>query len=49
MEYETVQDVLDEQPNLALLKQLGKLRTAITTASRQLNAKDVAVIPRATV
>lgn len=42
VEYETVQDVLDEQPNLALLKQLGKLRTAIT-ASEQLNAKDVAI------
>ena len=30
IEYETVQDVLDEQPNLELLKQLGSLRTAIT-------------------
>lgn len=30
VEYENPQDVLDEMPNLALLKQLGKIRTAIT-------------------
>lgn len=42
VEYETVQDVLDEQPNLALLKQLGALRTAIT-ASEQVASKDVAI------
>ena len=33
VEYESVQDVLDEQPNLELLKQLGQLRTAITAQS----------------
>ncbi len=33
MEYESVQDVLNEQPNLELLKQLGQLRTAITAQS----------------
>lgn len=32
VEYESVQDVLDEQPNLELLKQLGQLRTALTAA-----------------
>ena len=31
VEYESVQDVLDEQPDMNLLKALGK-RTAITTA-----------------
>ncbi len=30
---QSVQDVLDEQPNLELLKQLGQLRTAITAQS----------------
>ena len=40
IEYETVQDVLDEQPNLALLKQLGKIRTAITSDAHSL---DVAI------
>lgn len=30
VEYESVQDVLDETPDLELLKQLGQLRTAIT-------------------
>lgn len=30
VEYESVQDVLDEQPDMSLLKTLGKLRTAIT-------------------
>lgn len=30
VEYENPQDVLDEKPNLQLLKQLGKMRTAIT-------------------
>lgn len=33
VEYESVQDVLNEQPNLELLKQLGQLRTAITAQS----------------
>ncbi|QTD58679.1 PhzF family phenazine biosynthesis protein [Acinetobacter towneri] len=39
VEYESVQDVLDEQPNLELLKQLGQLRTAITAQS----SDDVAI------
>ena len=30
--YNTVQDVLDEQPNLEQLKKLGRIRTAITAA-----------------
>lgn len=30
VEYETAQQVLDEQPNFAILKRLGKIRTAIT-------------------
>ena len=30
VEYENPQDVIDETPNLELLKQLGKIRTAIT-------------------
>ncbi len=30
VEYETAQQVLDEQPDLAVLKRLGKIRTAIT-------------------
>jgi PhzF family phenazine biosynthesis protein len=30
VEYENSQDVIDETPNLELLKQLGKIRTAIT-------------------
>lgn len=32
VEYESVQDVLDEQPDMNLLKTLGKLRTAITAS-----------------
>ncbi len=40
IEYETAQDVLDEQPDLALLKQLGKIRTAITSDASTL---DVAI------
>ena len=32
VEYESVQDVLDEQPNLEKLKQLGQVRTAITAS-----------------
>ena len=40
IEYETVQDVLDEKPDLGLLKQLGKIRTAITADSSNL---DVAI------
>lgn len=35
VEYESVQDVLDEQPNLELLKTLGKIRTAITASELQ--------------
>lgn len=38
--YESVQDVLDEQPNMALLKTLGKVRTAITAETTKL---DVAI------
>lgn len=34
LEYETVQDVLDEQPNFELLKQLGQIRTAITASAQ---------------
>ena len=30
--YNTVQDILDEQPNFELLKDLGRIRTAITAA-----------------
>lgn len=40
IEYENVQDVLNEKPNLALLKQLGKIRTAITADGSDL---DVAI------
>ena len=40
VEYESVQDVLDEQPNLELLKQLGQLRTALTAAC---SSVDVAI------
>jgi PhzF family phenazine biosynthesis protein len=40
VEYESVQDVLDEQPDLGLLKQLGKIRTAITA---QASDTDVAI------
>ncbi|AYO54989.1 PhzF family phenazine biosynthesis protein [Acinetobacter wuhouensis] len=40
IEYETAQDVLDEQPDLTLLKQLGKIRTAITSDA---NTLDVAI------
>lgn len=42
VEYETVQDVLDEQPNLELLKTLGKIRTAITASETQ-SPRDVAI------
>lgn len=41
VEYESVQDVLDEQPDMNLLKALGK-RTAITTAGM-----DVAITSKA--
>ncbi|ENU30651.1 hypothetical protein F991_01576 [Acinetobacter sp. CIP-A165] len=41
VEYETVQDVLDEQPDLEKLKQLGKVRTAITASQ-----PDVAITAR---
>ncbi|ENX36342.1 hypothetical protein F889_00504 [Acinetobacter colistiniresistens] len=41
VEYETVQDVLDEQPDLEKLKQLGKIRTAITASQ-----PDVAITAR---
>lgn len=34
LEYESVQDVLDEQPDFAKLKALGNLRTAITASNR---------------
>ncbi|MFC3903150.1 phenazine biosynthesis protein PhzF family [Acinetobacter marinus] len=34
IEYASVQDVLDEQPDFAKLKTLGKLRTAITASNR---------------
>lgn len=34
VEYASVQDVLDEQPDFAKLKMLGKLRTAITASNR---------------
>lgn len=42
VEYESVQDVLDEQPDLNLLKQLGKIRTAIT-ATEETCDLDVAI------
>ncbi len=32
VEYENVQDILDEQPDFELLKQLGRIRTAITAS-----------------
>ncbi len=41
VEYESVQDVLDEKPDMNLLKALGK-RTAITTT-----AMDVAITSKA--
>jgi len=41
VEYETVQDVLDEQPDLEKLKQLGRVRTAITASQ-----PDVAITAR---
>lgn len=37
VEYENPQDVLDETPNLALLKQLGKIRTAMSTPGSMLD------------
>ncbi|ALH95870.1 PhzF family phenazine biosynthesis protein [Acinetobacter equi] len=37
IEYETVQDVLDEVPNLELLQKLGKIRTAITANATSLD------------
>lgn len=42
VEYESVQDVLDEQPNLELLKTFGKIRTAITASETQ-SPRDVAI------
>ena len=33
VQYESVQDVLDEQPDLVKLKKLGKMRTAITSST----------------
>lgn len=42
VEYESVQDVLDEQPDMNLLKTLGKLRTAITAKDM-----DVAITSKA--
>lgn len=42
VEYESVQDVLDEQPDMSLLKTLGKLRTAITAKDM-----DVAITSKA--
>lgn len=41
VEYESVQDVLDEQPDLEKLKQLGQVRTAITASQ-----PDVAITVR---
>lgn len=41
VEYETVQDVLDERPNLEKLKLLGQVRTAITASQ-----PDVAITAR---
>ncbi|ENU25376.1 hypothetical protein F993_00153 [Acinetobacter proteolyticus] len=41
IEYETVQDVLDEQPDFEKLKQLGQIRTAITASQ-----PDVAITAR---
>ncbi|MCH7315378.1 PhzF family phenazine biosynthesis protein [Acinetobacter sp. ANC 3882] len=41
VEYESVQDVLDEQPDLEKLKQLGQVRTAITASQ-----PDVAITAR---
>lgn len=38
--YESVQDILDEKPNMELLKTMGKVRTAITADATQL---DVAI------
>jgi PhzF family phenazine biosynthesis protein len=35
--YESVQDVLDETPNMELLKTMGKVRTAITADATQLD------------
>lgn len=40
VEYESVQDVLDEQPDLVKLKSLGQLRTAVTASDAML---DVAI------
>lgn len=40
IEYENVQDILDERPNFELLKQLGKIRTTITADASDL---DVAI------
>lgn len=45
VEYETPQDVIDEQPNLEKLKQLGQLNTAITASSAYI---DVALTANAT-
>lgn len=40
LEYENYQDILDEKPNFEILKELGKMRTAITASSSNL---DVAI------
>lgn len=45
VEYETAQQVLDEQPDLAVLKRLGKIRTAITAPG---SITDVAITAQAT-
>ena len=45
VEYETVEDVLSEQPDLNLLQQLGEIRTAITA---QNDTVDVAITAQAT-
>lgn len=42
VEYESVQDVLDEQPDFELLKQLGRIRTAITASDADVSL-DVAI------
>lgn len=45
VEYETVEDVLSEQPDLNLLQQLGEIRTAITA---QNDTVEVAITAQAT-
>lgn len=52
IEFENVDDVLSEKPNLELLKQLGKIRTAITANTSELdiaitaNSKDYDCVSR---